>query len=227
MVNIDYITYLGNEEMQAIAYWADYLLPESWLPQTNQTDYNKRTKTLLGRILLFRRLTQMGYTPASMPNMKYTTAGKPYFEKGIFFSFAYRKGIIMVATSRKQAVGIDIEHIRPVSLKAYEGYFEAEAWLQIDKSSHPTKDLIAAWVAKEAANKLEGNIDLPINRNQIKFKQRYLYLDGKKYHHLPIELPSSFMGRLVTTSRCWRMSVNNVTKDFVSCTSSMLYAVRA
>jgi phosphopantetheinyl transferase len=225
MVNIDFITYKANDEILAIAHWAEYLLPTSWLQRIDFQDKNKAIKTLLGRILLYRRLSLMGVEPQDIPAMRYSTSGKPYFENGFHFSFAYEKGIIMVASSDKQAVGIDIEHIRPISWKEYEAYFEAEEWMKISKSKHPVQDLIAGWVTKEAATKLEGTVDLPIDRNQIKFNKRFLYLDGKKYRHQSIPLPSSYIGRLVTKNWVWRVKVNNVTHEME--TRPMLYAVRA
>ncbi len=225
MINIDFITYKANDEMLAIAHWAEHLLPSSWLQRVDSQDYSKSVQTSLGRILLYRRLTSMGYSAEDIPTMRYTTAGKPYFENNIHFSFAYEKGIIMVASSDNQPVGIDIEQMRPVSWTEYEGYFEAEEWMRISKSPQPIKKLIEAWVTKEAATKLEGKVDLPINRNQIKFKKRFLHLDGKKYHHQPIQLPSQYVGRLATKNWTWRVNVNDITNEMQ--TRPMLYAVRA
>ena len=225
MINVDFIRCQPNEEYFALAHWADHLLPESWLKKVQHRDFHQNYYTPLGRLLLFRRLTLMGFSPNEIPAMKYTTAGKPYFENNIHFSFSYEKGLISVATSDKQAVGIDIEHIRPVTLEEYEAYFEAEEWMKISRSKQPVRDLINAWVTKEAATKLEGQVNIPISRNQIKFNSRNLRVDGKKYHHQSIPLPTQYIARLVSKKRIWRMKTNDVTNELQS--KPMLYALRA
>lgn len=222
-MHVDYITYQSNEDIHAVAHWGNYLLPPSWLKRYEQAPLP--IQFVLARMLLFRRLTTLGYDYTSLPEMKYTTSGKPYFENHIHFSFTYNQQIVIVAVSETQRIGIDLETIRPISWQSYETYFAAEDWLKIKGSKIPTLDLIEAWVTKEAANKLEGIKSLPQERSKIKIRQKRLHLNGKKYYHEKIKLPPPFVVKIVSQQRFKSIQVQNVTKELSS--QSALYILRA
>ena len=220
---VDYVIYNACTETEAIAQWGQYLLPESWLKRIGQS--NDIEKSLVARIVLFKRLTALGYDYTTLPEMKYTIQGKPYFENHLHFNFTYNKDIIVVAVSKKQQMGIDVETIRPISWQSFERYFSIEEWLKISKAPTPTRDLIEAWVAKEALNKLEGLPTIAQADSKIRFKSTRVYLNGKKYYHQKVNLPNQFICKIVTETKLWSISVNNITRQLSS--SSMLYAVRA
>ncbi len=226
-MNIDYVIYNACEELTAIAHWGEYLLPVSW--QKNLHTKKHPEQTIIGRMLLFQRLTAMGYDYGSMPVMKYTTMGKPYFENHIHFNFAYNKNIILVGVSEKEAIGIDVETMRPIPLHTYEQYFSTDEWTRIMCSSNPTRNLIDAWVTKEAANKLEGIKNMPVEATKIRIKQRRIHVNGQKFYHERVKLPAQYFCRVATksTSRFRKIKVKNMTNQLMSSSSSMLYAVRA
>lgn len=215
--------YKENAETKAIAQWGQYLLPESWLKRIEHANHIE--KSLIARILLFKRLTTLGYDYTSLPEMKYTIQGKPYFDEDIHFSFTYNQDIIVLAVSKKYSIGIDVETIRPVSWQSFERYFCVEQWLKISKGGTPTRDLIAAWVTKEALNKLNGVQTIAQNDAKIRFKSSRIYLNGNKYYHQKVDLPNQFICKIVTEKKLRSISVNNLTRHITS--PSLLYAVRA
>jgi len=222
-MHVSYIIYKSTNEINAVAHWGGYLLPESWLKRYEQKQLPNQF--MLARILLYRRLMMLGYDYSNLPEMKYTTSGKPYFDNNIHFSFTYNEQIVLTAVSEKQRVGIDVEIIRPVSWQSYETYFAAEDWLKIKRSKIPTLDLIEAWVTKEAANKLDGTKSLPNEISKIKIRSKSIYLNGNKYYHEKIELPAPFVARIVGEQRIKQLQVQNITNEITS--QSALYVLRA
>ena len=220
---IDYIIQSACKEAQAIAHWSEYLLPPSWLKRLKHS--SNKEQTLIGRMLLFRKMTTLGYNYTNLPEMKYTIQGKPYFEENIYFGFAYHQDMILVALSETQPIGIDVETIRPISWQSFENHFTKDKWFRISKNPNPTKQLIDSWVAKEAANKLEGLPPKAQKETSIKYRNQKMYSNGHKYYYQDLKLPVQYIGKIVTQRKVKNLRLCNVTNQLNS--QSMLYAVRA
>lgn len=232
---VDYLLYQPSIDIQGVAVWMEQLLPESWLqpiytfnkPTQYSTLYSTQRsiphlKFLLGRTLLYRRLTLMGYDYVNLPKMYYTESGKPFFKTPLYFNLAYTKGIVLLAFSTKTEVGIDVERIRPISWASFETYFEHEAWKTIAKDDYPTKALINYWVIKEAATKLKG-VGLDFPHEKVRFDSNRVILDKSVYYHQKLSLPPVFIAQVVTKEKQGIIKAQNVTPQI----SQSLYVVRA
>ena len=206
---VDYILYRPSDDMNAIAEWAERLLPSNWLDHIPHTP-SKRLPHLLGTMLLFRRLSLLGYSFMNLPRLYYTPEGKPYFAEQLYFNVSYTNDLIVLAFSERQEVGVDVEQIRPISWRSFESYFTHEEWNKIAKLKYPSKKLINYWVIKEAASKLTGE-GLEIPYHKIKFKKYTIRLDKVIYHHQALDLTSNCVAHVVTKSPCKNLLINNVT----------------
>jgi phosphopantetheinyl transferase len=220
---VDYVIQSACKEAQAIAHWSEYLLPPSWLKRLEYS--NNQEQTLIGRMLLFRRMATLGYNYTNLPEMKYTIQGKPYFEENIYFGFSYNQDMILVATSDDQPIGIDVETIRPISWQSFESHFPKDKWFRISRNSNPTKQLIDSWVVKEATNKLEGLPERSQKNDSIKYRNQKIYANGQKYYYQDLDLPVQYIGKVVTQQKVKNLKISNLTNQLNS--QSMLYAVRA
>lgn len=225
---IDYVKLeKPTPSVQAIAQWAQQLLPPSWHPGPHH--HTDSAITWLGRMLLFRRLTQLGYTFGDLPEMAHTTHGKPYLTGlDLHFSLSHSQGILLLAVSDDQPVGIDVETLRPIAWRNYESYFSAAEWLDITASPHPSRQLIERWVIKEAAHKLNGQRTQPIGQKSIKTRRfvKRAYVGGQRFYYRPIdELPQRFIARLVTKQKVRNLDIQNLTHEVAS--ERLLYIVRA
>lgn len=206
---VDYIHYRPSDELNAIAEWTERLLPSNWLDHIPH-DTSKRLPHLLGRMLLFRRLSLLGYAHTNLPRLYYTPEGKPYFAEQLYFNIAYTNDLIVIAFSERQEVGIDVEQIRPLSWQSFESYFTHEEWTKIARLKYPSKKLINYWVIKEAASKLTGEgLDIPYHK--IKIKKNTIRLDKIAYHHQELNLLSHCVAHIVTPSPCKNLVINNIT----------------
>lgn len=225
MINVDYAKYDRSSNTQAIIYWGQSLLPESWLKISEQPSEQRSEQSILGRILLFKRLCQLGYSYHNLPKMHLTTAGKPYFDTNIYFSLAYDDDIVVLATSSTHPVGIDVQTIRPISWKCYEHYFEAEEWLRISRSSHPMLQMMNARVTKEAASKIGTSISPQTELKRVKVRNKQIQINGKRFFHYSLQLPAQYLCKVATQKKCKNISVKNITPQLHS--QSALYVVRA
>lgn len=228
MMWIDYVQLeKPTPAVQSIAMWAQQLLPPSWHPSPHT--HTDSAITWLGRMLLFRRLTQLGYSFATLPDLAHTPHGKPYLVGAdLHFSLSHSQGILLLAVSDQQPVGIDVETLRPIAWRNYESYFSAAEWLDIAASPHPSRQLIERWVIKEAAHKLNGQRTQPIGQKAIKTRRfvKRAYISGERFYYRPLtELPQRFIARLVTKHKVRDLAVLNLTSEVSS--ERLLYIVRA
>ena len=170
-------------------------------------------------------MISFGYNYTNLPEMKYTIQGKPYFEEDIHFGFSYHQDMILVAISKNQPIGVDVETIRPISWQSFESYFPEDRWFRISRNSNPTKQLIDSWVIKEATSKLEGLPSKAQKKDSIKYRNQKIYANGQKYYYQDLNLPVQYIGKIVTQQKVKNLQISNLTNQLNS--QSMLYAVRA
>lgn len=107
-----------------------------------------------GRALLQKMYQE--YTGQEMPEILYTTAGKPYFAKGPHFSISHTKNHVFCALSHKP-IGIDAEEKhRDVKLRLAEKILSSMELAQYEKAADKRETLLRFWVLKEAAAKCSG-----------------------------------------------------------------------
>ena len=106
----------------------------------------KRREPLCAYLLLHRALWER-YRWRQLPEIRLTSLGKPYFpdHPDVHFNLSHTAGAVLVALSDRP-VGVDIEHIRPVSQRAMQrlaGVVSERAFFE-------------NWVRREARAKRSG-----------------------------------------------------------------------
>jgi len=132
----------------------------------NLSKIEKKTKFVVSRILIRTALSaaMRGKTQAAEWNIHTKSNGKPFAlcprnKKNIYFNLSHAKGLSIVAVSKDQEVGIDIEplnqDLQPVDLWAV--LTERERFdLALTPHEERSRNLLRIWTLKEAYLKLIG-----------------------------------------------------------------------
>lgn len=83
----------------------------------------------------------------TLPKMAWNTYGKPYFpdEPEVHFNLSHTSGAVLVGISDKP-IGVDIEHVRPVSQRTMERLAKVQT----------AEEFFQSWVRREARAKWSG-----------------------------------------------------------------------
>lgn len=224
-MNISYITiHKQSDELAAVAQWAGHLLPPSWTAPLQGLNDNQQYQFLLGRILLYQRLSELGYSFTNIPKLYYNASGQPYFNEKLFFDISYTDDLVVVATSQKQPMGIHIEHIRPVSNTELQSYFSPREWFFILKKKLKPEKIVNGWIIREASKKLISQDDtavLPFYK--MKIKRSKVYFDEQLYYHSKLKLPKRYIGHIITRKSTRFTTTKNITPEI----GSVLKIIRA
>lgn len=128
---------------------------------------------LYGKILL--RAGLIKYYQAKntiLDNLCYTTNGRPFLvEPKLDFNISHAGRYVICVISRKAAVGVDVEEIRPVNTVEYREHFSEGEFSNIQFSEDSGLTFFNYWVKKEAVAKAAGTgLSMPIQ--QINFDQQ-------------------------------------------------------
>jgi len=86
----------------------------------------------------------------------YGTRGKPHLPDGAPFNITHAGDYAVLAVS-SQAVGVDLELIRPIDWKRIAGrFFHAEEMKYLEHSADPAREFFTVWTLKESYLKAEG-----------------------------------------------------------------------
>lgn len=106
----------------------------------------KRREPLCAYLILCRALWER-YRWRQLPEIRTTSLGKPYFTEfpDVHFNLSHTAGAVLVALSDRP-VGVDIEHIRPVSQRAMRRLADVGT----------ERAFFQSWVRREALAKRSG-----------------------------------------------------------------------
>lgn len=92
-------------------------------------------------------------------NFEISPTGKPTHPK-LFFSLSHSQNLALIAVSKEQPVGIDVEFVRPVPNKRLiiQRFFAPSEQHYLEQFEPDQQDLafFKIWTAKEALSKLKG-----------------------------------------------------------------------
>ena len=123
------------------------LLPEERRQRLERLKQPEKRREPLCAYLFLRRALWEQYRWRDLPEIRLSSFGKPYFPEhpDIHFNLSHTAGAVLVALSDRP-VGVDIEHIRPVSQRAMQrlaGVVSERAFFE-------------NWVRREARAKRSG-----------------------------------------------------------------------
>ena len=90
------------------------------------------------------------------PDFGYNEYGKPFIKGStIKFSLSHSENTVICALSEKE-IGVDIQFVRPISLRAVEKFCTAEEYEKVLSSEDRDRESCRIWCIKESRGKLTG-----------------------------------------------------------------------
>lgn len=124
--------------------------------------------SLYGKLLLMKALEESG-SAANLPDLKYTTYGRPYLENTSDFNISHSGFFAVCAFSLQGKIGVDIEEMKPTAICDFKQEFSEEEWNKIANTDNSHYWFYYYWTAKEAVTKADGRgISLPLKTINIK-----------------------------------------------------------
>lgn len=110
---------------------------------------------VLGRLLLRRALTDHGFDPEMIEQIRYSEHDKPLLT-GCSFSISHAGHLVACAFSRTEIVGLDVEVLRELHLPDLRSWFAEQEWEDIQAAADPRRRLLLYWTKKESVLKAVG-----------------------------------------------------------------------
>ena len=121
-----------------------------------------RRRFVIGRGLLRTHLADLLTMPPESVQFRYSEHGKPDLDHDtdLRFSVAHSADLLLIATARGRAIGVDVEHLRPVPqmTSLAQSYFtpDEQKCLEHLTGDAQTGYFFRCWTAREAYVKVSG-----------------------------------------------------------------------
>ena len=124
------------------------LLPPERRERLQRVRQEERRKEPLCAYFILRQALEEQYGWRELPKIALTNRGKPYFPEHpeVQFNLSHTAGAVLVGLS-DEPLGVDIEHIRPVSQRAMRRLADVDT----------REDFFRSWVRREARAKRSGD----------------------------------------------------------------------
>lgn len=122
------------------------------------TNEKERHLRIAGKALLAYALRQPGMqADVSLEQYDYSASNQPILKgSDLKFSISHSGNIVVCAVTRGNAIGVDIERIKPVKLDLMKFYFNSESWFEIINAPDVYAEFYRHWTMREAAIKAAG-----------------------------------------------------------------------
>ena len=132
----------------------------------------KRREPLCAYLILRHALWEQ-YRWRELPPIRLTSLGKPYFPDfpEVHFNLSHTTGAVLVALSG-EPVGVDIEHIRPVSERAMRRLADVTT----------ERAFFQSWVRREARVKRTGSGIVTMMRTEAPLNRGEFYYEVDAFH---------------------------------------------
>ena len=122
------------------------------------TNEKERHLRIAGKALLAYALRQPGMqADVSLEQYGYSASNQPILKgSDLKFSISHSGNIVVCAVARANAIGVDVEKIKPVKLDLMKFYFNRESWFEIINAPDVYAEFYRHWTMREAAIKAAG-----------------------------------------------------------------------
>jgi len=110
---------------------------------------------VLGRLMLKEALDFFNLPKGRIKKLTFTSTGQPLID-GFHFNISHSGTYVVCAIAKEEAIGIDIEVIRPIDIEHLRKPFTEKEWSLIMNASDASRQLLDLWTKKEAVLKLYG-----------------------------------------------------------------------
>jgi 4'-phosphopantetheinyl transferase len=118
--------------------------------------WQDRQARLAARGLLMAALADAGL-PTELGALTWTDQGRPKLPVRGDFNIAHSAGRVLCAWADRGAIGIDVEHLRPVDPEDYASVLSPAEQRQVAGASEPSRAFLQIWIVKEAIAKAAGS----------------------------------------------------------------------
>lgn len=150
-----------------------------------------RNARILSKLLLLKGLSDL--FPNEKINLDFLqTTGKPICKNiPIHFTNSHSQDLVVIAFSKKQEIGIDIEFKKDIDIEIFKDFLHLEEQKALQKSKTKSDLFYSLWTKKEALLKTSG---LGINEDfkTIDCSKIETNFDGQKYFFNEIQLDDNY-----------------------------------
>ena len=134
-----------------------HLLPAKVVEQMRQFHFEiDACRSLLGKLLLLKGLTDLGYRHIALEQLQVDDFKKPFFENGPPFNISHSGNYVVCALSTEGKLGIDVEEKTAADLTCFRNCFTNTEWGFINGTNDPSDTFYELWTKKEAVIKADG-----------------------------------------------------------------------
>ena len=125
--------------------------------------WQDRQAFLIGKLLIWKGLTQFNYENDCLTRIQFNSYGKPYIDQNIFFNLSH-SGQYVICAFFTEEIGIDIEEIKEIEIDDFNKIFTEGERKCLKNSRNPTNDFFRYWTMKESIIKAEGKgLSIPLD----------------------------------------------------------------
>lgn len=196
MIRIVYLHGLPDVSRAQLQPWLDELPPAFRDRLQRQRRPARLLQSLTGLQLLKLAAAQAGVDGFRLAELETSAQGKPRCRRLVDFSISHSDDLVACALSDACAVGLDVEHIRPVEPTRFARTFTPaeRAWIGDDRER-----FFELWTRKEAVIKLSGEHGIAHMR-QIELDGQTATLHGQRAFLRPLSLHQRYCACLATAA---------------------------
>jgi len=157
-----------------------------------------REKGLLGKLLLARGLSMLGYQPTHLlPQMYRNAFDRPALPLAIDFNISHSGDQIICVFHTAGRIGADIEYLRPVNLHHFRNIMRDDEWFGIMEAAKPLYAFYRFWTRKEAAIKAHGHgLNLPLK--EIFLFDDHVLMENRDWYLYEMPVPNQYLCHIVS-----------------------------
>ncbi len=174
---------------------------------------------LWGKLLLMKGLEDMGYGKNLIPHLQYTSYQRPFLPKNLGirldFNITHSGFVAACVLSKKQRIGIDIEHIRPIKIYHFTQQFSKTELQEMYDADNTEKAFFKRWCQKEAIIKVDGR-GLSIPLPQVHIDGLTAKVEDQIFFLKPLDLVEGYEGYLASTKPIENIEIQELNlEDFI------------
>jgi len=187
-------------------------IPEKARQQIGRYRFIKDQKAcLIGKLLIRKGITYLGLgSEYDLDSIAYTEYNKPYFSTGnLHFNISHSHFCVVCAMSVHCSLGIDVEHIRPVSIEDFTSHMAPAELDLINSSPTPMVSFYRYWTQKECVIKADGK-GLGIPLKDFIITEGETSINDNKWFVQEIQLADNYICNLATNANGRELSLQIV-----------------
>ncbi|MBF0099339.1 MAG: 4'-phosphopantetheinyl transferase superfamily protein [Desulfobacterales bacterium] len=142
---------------------------------------------LFAKLLLQDGLIMYGFPENCLEQLSFTKYERPFINHEIDFNISHSGQYCVCAVSSDCHLGVDIEHIRTISIDDFDRFLGKTEFENILAAPDPMSAFFKCWTIKEGAVKAEGKgLSLPFD--QVHINNNAIYIEDSVWYYQPLDI---------------------------------------